>query len=112
MIQTSYTDTLSGAAFLNTWQVLLAGDEGAPISGAQYTDKSMQVSGIFGGASVSLQGSNDGVNWSVLHDTQGNSLTASTSKLAVVAEATRYVKPVVTGGDGTTSLTVTILMKE
>jgi hypothetical protein len=105
--------TQSHRAFLSQWTGLAVGDEGAPIAFSQFTDKSVQVSGIFGaGGGVSFVGSNDGVEWAPLTDPQGNALTFIAQKIKLVCEATALVKPVVTGGDGTTNLTVTVLMKE
>jgi hypothetical protein len=47
----------------------------------------------------------------VLTDPQGNDLVISTAKIELISEATVYVRPVV-AGDGTTDLTVLILLKE
>jgi hypothetical protein len=104
--------TNSHRAFMSQWQSLVNDEEGEPIAFAQFTDKSVQVAGTFGGASVSFLGSNDGVNYSVLTDPQGNALSFIGPKIKLVSEATAFVKPVVTGGDGSTNLTVTTLMKE
>ena len=104
--------TQSHRAFLSQWQALVSGEEGEPIAFAQFTDKSVQVSGIFGGASISFVGSNDGTEYAPLTDPQGNALTFISAKIKLVSEATAFVKPIVIGGDGTTNLTVTVLMKE
>ena len=111
MIQLSTTTPYSSVAFLETWDVLAIGDEGSPLTCAQYADKTMQVAGTFGGATVSLLGSNNGVDWAVLHDTMGAVITVATAKHTLVADSCVYVKPVINGGDGTTALVVTILMK-
>ena len=96
-----------------TWAGLANGDDGEWIKFSQYTDKSVQVTGIFGaGGSVAIEGSNDGVNFAVLNDPQGNPLNFTSAKLLMVTEATLYVRPRVTGGDGTTNLSVILLMKE
>jgi hypothetical protein len=98
-------------AFATSW-VMASGDTAAPLSFSQFTDKSVQVSGVFGGASVAFAGSNDGVNYFTLTDPQGNPLTFTTGKIKSVTEATVYCLPIVTGGDGTTTLTISVLMKE
>jgi len=99
--------------FIATWTPLANGDDGSMVQFSQYTDKSVQVSGTFGaGGALRLEGSNNGVDWAVLTDPQGNDLTITTPKIEMVTEATLYVRPRVTAGDGTTSLTVTLLMKE
>jgi hypothetical protein len=107
------TPTQTNKAFVVTWSTLLNGDSGTPLDQSQYTDKSVQVSGTFGsGGSIRLLGSNDGINWNVLTDPQGNNLVVTASAIKYVAEATRWIKPEVTAGDGTTNLKVSILLKE
>lgn len=107
------TPTKTSKACVATWANLANGIDGAPLDQSQYTDKSVQVTGNFGAnGNLQLQGSNDGVNWNVLTDPQGAALNISAGAIKFVAEATRYIKPVVTSGDGTTALTVTILLKE
>lgn len=95
------------------WPVLANGDDGVSIPFGQYTDKSVQVAGVFGaGGTLLLEGSNDGTNWAVLTDPQGNPLSFTSAKIEQIMEATRLVRPRVSAGDGTTSLTITVLMKE
>lgn len=106
------TPTGNSSSFVATWAGLAANDDGAAIKFAQFTDKSVQVSGVFGGASVRLAGSNDGVSYLPLTDPQGNALDIATAKIKAVTEATFWVKPIVTGGDGTTMLDVSVLLKE
>lgn len=67
----------------------------------------MQASGTFGsGGSVQLEGSNDGVNWVKLSPAALTSAGMTTTLGA--EERPRYIRPNVTAGDGTTSLTVSI----
>lgn len=63
------------------------------------------ATGTFGsGGSVQLEGSNDGVNWFKLSPA---ALTAAGSFAALgVTEVPKYIRPNVTAGDGTTSITV------
>lgn len=93
------------------WQNLTTGDDGQPIPFAQYTDKSVQVTGTFGGATVVFEGSNDGVTYAVLTDPQGNALNLTSPQIEMVAEATAWVRPRVTGGS-TPSINVHLLLKE
>lgn len=74
--------------------------------------RSVQVFGTFGaGGTVTIQGSNDGTNWATLTDPQGNALTFTTAKIEAVQELTRYIRPASVAGDGTTNLTVIILLR-
>lgn len=94
-------------ATLVTWTGLLNGDTGAPVSRTDFPDRTVQIVGTFGvGGSVNFEGSNDGTNWAILTDPQGNAITKTAAGMEVVTETPRYVRPNVTAGDGTTSLTV------
>lgn len=105
--------TQTSKAFLREWAALANGDDGDALSCAQYTEKSAQVVGTFGvGGAVQIEGSNNGTDWSVLTDPQGNALTFTGAKIEMVAEATMYIRPRVTAGDGTTSLTCILMVKE
>lgn len=96
-----------GATVQITWTGLLTGDNGAGIMYSHYLNKTFQVFGTFGGATVSVQGSNDGVNWAPLNDATGTALTLSGSKLMRrTDDIPLWVRPLVNGGDGTTNLTV------
>lgn len=94
-----------------TWTPLAQGDDGSPCSLAQYADRSVQVAGTFGGATLRVEGSNDGTNWATLTDPQGNELLITGAKIEMVTEVTLYIRPVVVGGGGTTALTVALLFK-
>ncbi len=95
-----------------TWPLLTTtNDVGSAIEYPAHSDRSVQVDGTFGaGGTVVIQGSNDGTNWYTLNDPQGNALSFTSSKIEAVMEITQYIRPKVTAGDGTTSLTVTMLM--
>lgn len=101
-------------SFVAAWTGLLNGDDGDAITFCQFTDKSVQVSGTFGvGGSVRLEGSNNGgATWATLTDPQGNDLIFTSPKIEMVSEATALVRPIVTAGDGNTSLSVHLLCKE
>lgn len=93
------------------WTGLLNGDDGSPlewVDGA--ADSYVTVSGTFGvGGSVSMQGSADGVTFDTM--TEGGGTTAATFTAAgggPLNGTPRYFRPIVTAGDGTTALTVTL----
>lgn len=104
----SYPET----AYMVVWEALTTTDtEGAPAELIAYSDRSVQVVGTFDGASLQLQGSNDGTNYKVLTDPQGNALTFTTTNIEAIAELTRYIKPVVTvAGSGGADLDVYVLV--
>lgn len=113
LINHTRKNTSNSRTILVAWAAMQNGDVGDAIPFAQYTDKSVQMAGTFGGGGiVTIEGSNDGDNWSTLTDPQGNDLNFATSKIEMVTEATMFVRPRVVSGDVTTSLSVTLLARE
>ena len=94
------------------WTGLLNTDDGAPVEMPGSADRSIQFTGTFGvGGTVAFEGSNDGVNYASLTDPQGNAISKTASGIEAVAEVTRFVRPRVTAGDGTTNLVATLLVR-
>lgn len=95
------------------WATMLLNHVGLGILASGFPDKSVQVSGTFGGAVLNIQGSNnstDGENgvWATLLDPFNASLSFSSSGLRQILENTKWVRARVSGGNGTTSITVTL----
>jgi hypothetical protein len=87
-----------------TW-TLAAGDTGQKVGFSMYPDKTLQVTGTFG--SATLRGSNldlpsdvTAADWGTLSDPQGVDLTFTAGSVAVIAENTLWVSPITTGGSG------------
>lgn len=95
------------------WSAVPNGNQGAAVPLASFTDRSVQVTGVQGvGGSMQLEGSNDNVNWFILRDPLGSNLvftTIGTSNLKQILEYTRFIRPNVTAGDGTTAYTVIVI---
>lgn len=90
-----------------TWSGLLQGDVGDAIDYTPYLNKTFQVFGTFGvGCTVTIQGSNDGVNWNTLSNATGSSLTFTSSAIRRTDDVPMFVRPLITGGDGSTNITV------
>lgn len=101
-----------GESSLVSWTGLLNGDDGSPVQFGAFTDRSIQFVGTFGtGGTIVLEGSNDGVNYVALTDPQGNSISKTSASIEAISEATRYVRPRVTAGDGTTNLAAHLFMR-
>lgn len=96
------------------WTVLGAGDSCIPVflPGAQ--DRSVQIQGTFGGATVAIVGCNDGVNFVNLTDAlQGASLAAiSAAGLYNLYEKCAWIGVVITGGGGSTALNVILSTRQ
>jgi hypothetical protein len=90
------------------WPNMGNADTGTAQSAGALSDKSVQVEGTFAAATVTIQGSNDGVNWETLRDPAGVALTFTAVGQKQILENTRYQRPVTTGGAGST-ITVTIV---
>jgi hypothetical protein len=88
--------------------------DGSAVRAIEYADKTFQVDGTFGAtATVTLQGSNDETspaNWYPLTKAgTGTSAAFTTSGgagMTSVNEDPIWVRPLLSGGDGTTSLSV------
>lgn len=93
------------------WSGLLNGDSGTAVGVSDHNwSYTMQVTGTFGaGGSVSLQGSNNNVDFIAIDDAAAVAVAATTTKIWKLSQLPRYIKPVVTAGDGTTNLTVNIV---
>lgn len=106
--------TRGDRVWISSWTGLTqaTADDGEAFEMPGAADRSVQVVGTFGaGGSVRLEGSNDGTNYAVLSDPQGNALDITTAKIEAITELTRYIRPRVTAGDGTTALAVTVLVR-
>jgi hypothetical protein len=95
-------------AVVTTWATLAAaGDVGQPLQRTDLADRSVQVTGTFAGATIVLEGSNDGANYFTLSSPAGAALSFTAPGLLQVNEPTAFVRPHITLGAGA-SLTVTM----
>ncbi len=102
-------------AVVITWANVGDADTCKAVSRPDLADKSVQVEGTFGGATMKLQGSNDSTtgsdgNFETLNDPTGNAISLTSAGLKQVTEATAWIKPATSGGTGS-SLTVTVLAR-
>jgi len=99
-----------------TWTGLLNGDTGGPVQLPEFPDRTVQVYGTFGaGGSITLEGSCDKTTetptYFALTDPQGNAVTKTAAAAEAFEEAPLLIRPNVTAGDGTTSLTVKMVCR-
>lgn len=73
---------------------------------AQLRDKSVQLTGSAGSATIAIHGSNDGTNYAVLADPAGNSLMGLTTGIYQIGQITLWIKPVGTGTLGAITATL------
>lgn len=82
-----------GSVLKYTW-VLTGTDDGAPIPFAQWSDRSVQFVGTWGGGTVVFEGSNNGgTTYATLNDAQANAITKTADALEQVVEITELARP-------------------
>lgn len=107
--RTATTNTILPTVLETTWTGLLVTDDGSWTALDRHPDRTVQVFGTFGGATVRIEATNEptpGAAVFTLSDQVGTPLSFTAAGGRVAAEAARWVRPVVVGGDGTTALTV------
>lgn len=98
-------DEINGRAHSAIWLNMSETDN----DGERYTlpggsDRSVQVTGTFGGATLSIQGSNlqepttADTDWVNLNDTNGTAVSFTAAGLSAILENTRWIRPRLTGG--------------
>lgn len=92
---------------LSKWTGLANGESGdTPAADILSGDRVMQVTGTFGAAgTIIAEGSLDGTNWFQLRDPSSTLISFTAAGGKAILEAVPFVRPRVTGGDGTTALT-------
>lgn len=87
-----------------TWNTLTDTNTDGQVAGPSlgvpnYPIKSVQFIDVAGTTpTVVLQGSNDGVNWSILDDINGNAISTDVTAIFSVGQVTKFIRPLVTGG--------------
>lgn len=95
---------------------LLNGDDSLSIQEAETGDRTVQITGTFGaGGTVIVEGSLDPLqsptNWFPLKNLSGVAISITGAGLSAVLENVSHLRFRVTAGDGTTSLTGTVLIR-
>jgi len=96
-----------------SWALTNANGDGAPVgpNHADYADRNVQLVGTLGGATIVLQGSNDGgTTWYSLDDPQGNDLSFTAAGGKAISEVPELTRPLLTGGAGS-SVTVLVMAR-
>lgn len=113
MAEIAITDeSRAGNTDITVWGPLTSANlTGAPKQLFGSADRSVQISGTFNGATVAIHGSNDGVNYVALRDNYGDAIAVTSAGIISVGDLSLYVKPVISGAGGSTSLTITLLTR-
>ncbi len=104
------------------WSNIPADEDGQVVFIPNHADKTLDVWGTFAGATAVMQACSDDraistdageralVSWKTLKDVDGDncSFTAVPTKLYTIHPNAYYIRVLVTGGDGTTSVTFSL----
>jgi hypothetical protein len=100
-----------GTVIMITWALTSANADGAPAEWCSFADRTATFTGTWGGATAALEGSNDGTNWLPLADVQGTAITATSNKIEMAVELTRFVRPNLTTAGSGAAVSATLLMR-
>lgn len=87
-----------------TYEAVLAADTVEGIYVGDLVNKSVQVTGTPGSATITLQGSNDGTNYVGF----ATAITFTAAGLKAIPDYCRFFKFTTAGGDGTSTLVITL----
>lgn len=95
------TKILDGNKMYTATWALGNADTGLAADLHRWADRTVHVVGTFGGATVTIQGSNDNTNWLTLNDSSGAALAFTATGMKVILENPIYVRAISAGGGGT-----------
>lgn len=100
-IEPQFTRPDDGVLML-LWEGVVTGDtiHMHQVEGTAGAIANVQVTGTFGGATVSFAGSNDGVNFVVLKDLSDAAIALTSPGMVDFSTAALFVKPIISGGSG------------
>jgi hypothetical protein len=110
IIPTTVEEQIRAAAY--RWTDYSTADTSTPIKvqNMQGLAGSVQVTGTFGGATITLQVSNDGTNYVTLKDSAGIDISLTAAGMSEFSTAALYLKPTSTGGTSD-NVTVTVILR-
>lgn len=110
IIPTTVEQQIQAAAY--RWTDYSTADTSVPVKvqNMQGLAGSVQVTGTFGGATITLQVSNDGTNYVTLKDSAGTAISLTAAGMAEFSTAALYLKPTSSGG-AADNVTVTVILR-
>lgn len=111
-VNAAFTDiSQDGSVYKVQWTPLTnSNTDGSPVVATEWADRCVSIDGTFGGATVVIQGSNDGSNWYTLNNAQGTAISGTAGLLKQIVEVPYYIRPLLSGGAGS-SVTVTMIAR-
>lgn len=98
------------SVMLFTWTLTTADHTGDPVAWADWADRSVQMTGTWGGATAVLEGANVATYLSIT-DPQGNAISKTADALEACTEVTRYVRPRLSVVGAGATVVVTLLAR-
>lgn len=89
-----------------TWTPLGNADTGTPEELSRYPNKSVQIGGTFGGATVVLEGSDDGITYATVKDITGALVSGTSAARFDVVDIPYFIRPRTSGGSGTAAFVI------
>lgn len=119
MINANHNPSGLLGAVITKWMAIPLDEEGQAIAIPNHSDKTVQIYGTFGGASVVIQASNDPLAptdpdnavWWTVKNVEAELMNKSAAGGWLLMDNPIWMRPIVTGGDGTTSLNVVMCSK-
>lgn len=78
---------------LVSWALTTANNDGAPTENPTFSDRTFVATGTFGGATLTIEGSNDGANWVALKDVNGSAATLTANGFMHIQAAPLFMRP-------------------
>lgn len=84
------------------WEGIATGDTigSLTVAGQSAVASAVQISGTFGGATVAMECSNDGVTWFTMIDSVGDPISATADAFHEISSSALYIRPAISGGTG------------
>jgi hypothetical protein len=109
---TDYPGTRYARGVFKIQWVGKSGDTFVAADCSDFADRSVQIAGTFGDATVSVKGSNDGSNYLSLRNAlTGNVIEKTSAAIELIAELSALIKPEVSGTTGA-NIIITILARK
>jgi len=98
-----------GSVVLWTWALATANVDGFPLEWSEWADRTFTASGTWGGATLSIEGSNDGTNFFTLSNAAGGTAATFTADgCKTIIETPRWARPKLTTAGSGATVTVTL----
>lgn len=100
-----------GNTNLASWTLTTADHTGSDVVRPGQSDRTVHVFGTFGGATVVIEGSLDGVNFATLHDQGGVALSFTSAGIFAVSENIFAIRPRLSSVGSGANVTVNLLSR-